>query len=127
MELKNCLRCRKVFPKIKDPICDSCKKEEELMFKKVKDYLDDNRDSSIVQISEATGISSKKILSYLRDGRIEISAAEGELACRMCGASITSGQYCNKCQVEIGRQISDMKKESSLNSAKGIGMHTKRR
>ena len=132
MEMSNCRKCKKLFPKLYDPICDNCKKEEEALFDKVRNFLGDNKNATILEISENTGASAKKILSYLREGRLEISSASGELICRMCSAPISSGQYCEKCLIEVNQQIASFapgsknKPQSAGDDAKGAAMRVRR-
>ena len=132
MEMANCLRCKKVFPKIKEPICDECKKKDEEIFEKVKKYLEDHPTSTVQRISAGTGASTKKILAWLREGRLEIAEATGDLKCRQCGADIATGQFCNACVTEINRQIDGMiaerpKVAEDMATRKGIVMHTQNR
>jgi len=130
MEMANCRKCKKVFPRISDPICDSCKKEEEDLFRSVVEYLRDNPGSSVNQVSEATGATAKKIMGYLRDGRIEISTSE--LSCRQCGVRIKTGIYCDTCQVEVNLQISNLTANNAASKPLGndgnrVIMHSKKK
>lgn len=108
MEMANCVRCRKLFPRIREPICEECKKKEEELFQNVKDFLDDNPSSTIMKISEATGASSKKITQWLREGRLELVSATGELKCRQCDVDISSGTYCDACLIDVTQKIDSM-------------------
>jgi hypothetical protein len=103
MEMANCRKCKKLFAKIDSPICDDCKKEEEKLFEEVKKYLRDNPNSTLSQIAEATGMPLKKLMAYLREGRLEV--ASGELFCRQCGAEITTGNFCNRCAAKMGQRL----------------------
>ena len=103
MEMANCRRCRKLFARTSDPICDDCKKADELQFEEVKKYLRDNPGATLAQISDATGMPMKKLMAYLREGRLEV--ASGELVCRQCGVEISSGNFCNKCAAKMGQQL----------------------
>ena len=135
MEMANCVRCKKVFPRFNDPICDECKKKDEDLFKKVKDFLDDNPSSTVMRLSEVSGASPKKIMTWLREGRLELADAEGsELRCRQCGVALTSGSFCDSCLIEVNQQIENMlgdkpKLKSSQNNPDktGITMHTRHR
>jgi len=135
MEMANCLRCKKVFPRFSDPICDECKKKDEDLFKKVKDYLDDNPSSTVARLSEVSGASPKKIMTWLREGRLELADAEGgDLKCRQCNAAITSGSFCDSCLIEVNQQIENMLNDKPKiknlqdNASKtGITMHTRNR
>lgn len=129
MEMANCLKCKKIFMKVREPICGDCKKEEENTFKRVKEFLDENKESTLAEIAAATDVSMKKILGYLRDGRLEISDKSGELTCRICEEPIKSGQHCATCSVKIAHEINNFIQESNEKSARslGQGMHTRHR
>ena len=131
MEMANCRKCKKVFPRINDPICDACKKEEEDVFHTVVEFLRDHPKATIAEVTEGTGVSAKKIMGYLRDGRIEV--ASKELACRHCGCKISSGIYCEPCTVEVNLQINNLaggKLPSSRpmdNDGKKVIMHSRKK
>ncbi|MDR2183023.1 MAG: flagellar protein [Clostridiales bacterium] len=132
MEMANCLRCKKVFPKIIDPICDECKKKDEELFAAVRRYLEENPSSTVQRLSEETGASAKKILAWLREGRLEIAQATGDLRCGHCGESIATGRFCEACFIELSRQIDGITgrkpaEKENAPSKKGVVMHTKNR
>jgi len=108
MEMTNCVRCKKLFPKIREPICEECIKKDDKLFETVREFLDENPSSTIMKISEATGASHKRITQWLRDGRLELVDVEGELKCRHCGEDITTGVLCEKCHLEVSRQVGDL-------------------
>ena len=124
MEPKNCPRCGRIFVKIRDPICDPCMKEEEQIFEKVREYVRENPDSTIKEICDACEVTAKRILSYLKDGRLEASKGlQGESLCSKCGRPIKSGRMCEKCVLEVNFQVDDMKTQAQN---RGTGMHTKK-
>ena len=132
MEIANCLRCRKVFTKFREPICEECKQKDEDLFVRVRKYLEENPVSSVQQISEETGASTKKILLWLREGRLETAAATGELKCRQCGVDVTAGELCEPCIIELSRKIDGLmgekpKQPDEVPARKGVVMHTKNR
>lgn len=131
MELVNCPRCRRVFTKIKCPVCPNCEKEEEEIFQEVKAYLYENSGIGIVDLSEATGTSIKKIQSYIKDGRIQMSEGSFLLRCSMCGVDIVEGNYCNKCTIKVHNELIDAKNSmknanSTIRDDANHGFHNKR-
>ena len=110
MEYRNCLRCGKVFNYMSQPICDDCARAEEEDFMRVKEYVWDNPHSNLIAISEATGVSEKRIMKYLKEGRLEIENDESAplLTCDHCGKPITSGRYCDACVININSTINDL-------------------
>lgn len=103
MSIRNCRRCGMMFESMGQNICSQCYEKDEADFKRVKDFLDDNRGSTIMEISKACEISTEKIKTYMREGRIEIvtKSGEGGLACSSCGKEITMGRLCQKCNQRL--------------------------
>ena len=105
MEVVNCPRCGKMFTKMRDPLCKECMKEEEDLFQKVREYLDENPNTSLPEVAEATGVSTKKIMRYVREGRLEASQYVGGVTCERCGKPIKLGRYCEKCIIAINTEV----------------------
>jgi len=99
MELRNCKRCGQVFlyNEVRN-ICPECVEKEEQDFEAVKKYLWDYPNSSLVEVSEATGVKEEQILKYLREGRIILGDnSQMRLECEICGMQITYGRICSAC------------------------------
>lgn len=105
MSIINCKNCGKIFNYDGFKICPTCRKEEDELFKKVKEYLYKHPGSSAQAVSEATEISIDKILSYLKQGKIEISGDNMILECEICGVAIASGRYCDKCNANLQKSL----------------------
>ena len=109
MSIANCPKCNKVFTKYADPLCSECMKEEENIFSGVKKYLQDNPGSSLGQVAIETGVSTKKIMRYLKEGRLIITNTEGiELTCISCGKRIFTGRYCDACVIKVNQEVGDL-------------------
>jgi flagellar operon protein (TIGR03826 family) len=125
MEAMNCPRCGKVFVKIHDPICEACIKEEEQIFEKVRDFIRENPDRTVSEVAEECEVTVKRIMTYIRDGRIEAGEGmHGEITCSQCGKPINSGRMCEKCILETNFKVNDMKEAAKL---KGSGMFMQRK
>ncbi|WP_372998419.1 TIGR03826 family flagellar region protein [Lutispora sp.] len=116
-ELRNCIRCGKVFAYTYNPVCNKCLEQEEEEFKRVKEYIYENPGSTVFEVSDATGISVEKIMKFLREERLELSSDNTNLLleCESCGRPIKSGRYCEECKNQIA---SEMKREFGLNKSK---------
>lgn len=124
MDFVNCPRCGKLFNRMSSPICKTCEKEEEELFKIVRQFVDDNPNCTIPEVTEALGVSVKKIMKYLRDGRLEASKGMGEtLRCEKCNKPIKRGHYCDGCVIELNQTVTDIFDNRS-NEYKGARMHT---
>jgi hypothetical protein len=132
MELSNCPKCRRLFPKVKESrLCSECSKAEEDQFEILRRFIQDNPKSTIGVVSNATGVSPKRILLYVREGRLILSEGMmGELKCSQCETPIEKGSMCDKCSREISKGFEEALKESNDNAkkqeaaAKNVGMYT---
>lgn len=106
MNIKNCARCGKIYQYDGFKICHSCRKDDELDFQNVKEYLDENPGANISQVVDDTGVETKKLIEFLREGRLEIQGGGTiVLECENCSAPITTGRYCEKCTMDLQREL----------------------
>lgn len=97
--MRNCPKCGSVFTFVKSPICSKCQEEEQEIFESVRIYIKENENKTIKEVSEATGVSVKKILAYIKSGKIDL-VIDGEkfrYPCKHCGKKIVVGNFCDKC------------------------------
>jgi len=107
MDIRNCPKCKQVFTYFNSPLCPKCLKEEEEIYETVRTFIKDHPNSTMLEVVEATGVSAKKILKYLKEGRLEVSKGmEGELECELCGKSIPKGKFCDTCAIQISQDMS---------------------
>lgn len=100
MPLANCKECGKLFFKVVSDICPDCQKKEEEDFNKVKEFLKEYPNASLVEIMEATGVSESKISKFIRAGRLSIKPT-----CESCGRPIDSGRLCPECRIKLLREV----------------------
>lgn len=128
MNIKNCPKCKKIFsPNGSQMICNDCIKKEEEEFNSVREYLRENRGAGIDEVSEATGVSPKKILKYLKDGKLEVTDGMSQfLKCEKCGKTIRTGQFCKQCSEKISNSLKSLIAVQDTPKNAGIKMHTRR-
>jgi len=138
MGIVNCKQCGKIFNYDGSKICPNCRKAEAENFQKVKDYLYSNPGVSVQDVEEETKVPAKKIIEYLRQGKLEVKG-DGNylLSCEKCGVSIKSGHYCEKCTKEVHDSLSGaanslkpqktLLKKSNTNKSRTELMKTKER
>lgn len=106
MDIRNCSRCGKVYRYDGFKICPKCRREDEADFEKVKEYIDEHPGANIKEVSDATEIDSRKIIEFLRAGRLEIMDENNLiLSCERCGKPIKTGRFCDKCAFEIQKEL----------------------
>ncbi|MDX8044594.1 TIGR03826 family flagellar region protein [Gracilibacillus sp. S3-1-1] len=128
-ELANCIRCDKVFVKTTSSVCPECIKEEEKQFQIVYKFLKkrENRQATIPEIVEATGVKEDIILQFVRDNRLRTSHFPNlAYPCERCETPITKGKLCSNCQGELTSDLNyaaevervKQKNEAKVNEAK---------
>lgn len=71
-QLDNCRQCGSLYLKNYADYCIDCSKEVEEKYKSIAEYLknEQNRDVTLEDVSESTGVSLKQVTDFIRDGRI---------------------------------------------------------
>ena len=102
MNVRNCRKCGRVFNYIiGQTLCLACRDELESKFKEVKEYVQKNRGCTINDVSEVCEVETSQIKQWIREERLEFTEDSMiGLACEICGASIRTGRYCEKCKAQ---------------------------
>ncbi|WP_026908975.1 TIGR03826 family flagellar region protein [Paucisalibacillus globulus] len=107
-ELANCSQCGKVYVKDLKDICRDCYKKEEAAFKIVYEFLKQqkNREATLIEVVEATGIEETVITKFIKEKRLRTSMfPKLGYPCERCGDMIVSGKLCMKCSEEIRNDL----------------------
>ncbi|CAG9609749.1 TIGR03826 family flagellar region protein [Pseudoneobacillus rhizosphaerae] len=106
--LGNCVRCGKLFLKIRD-ICQDCYQKQEDNFVLVNDYLRNHKNGTIQEVSEETGVSIAQIRQFILAKRIQVNYFPNlTYPCDTCGSQIKEGKNCQSCMVtinELSKQV----------------------
>ena len=110
MNIKNCIRCKKIYQYDGFKLCHNCRKEDEVDYDKVKEFLREFPGADITTVVEKTGVDTKKVITFLKEGRLEIEGGGNIiLECETCGVGINTGRFCKNCvgglQRELGQAI----------------------
>ena len=130
MQFVNCPRCGKMFNKTDKPICKTCEKEDQDTYEKVREFVKENPDLPINVVAEETEVSVKRIMSYIRDGRLDVSRGmSADVVCMQCGKPITTGRVCDMCAKNLKTGIEKHRPKSAepLPTSKSGKMRTRKR
>lgn len=100
-DVKNCKRCGRIFNYLGGPmICPVCKDQDEVDYRRVKEYLYDKPGAPMSEVSTVLDVSIEKIKRFLKEGRLEIKGDDANfiLECESCGKSINTGRLCKECE-----------------------------
>jgi flagellar operon protein (TIGR03826 family) len=112
VELRNCPVCGNLFVYSFKNMCPDCIKKDEDDFKKVRGYIYKNPNATIEEISEKTEIDTKKVLEFLRDGRLVLKHSNNLLTCEICKQPILTGKYCDRCAKTVKTKLETAAKKS---------------
>ncbi len=105
-------------------MCPDCAKKEEDDFEKVRDYLYKNPGATIEEVSEQTEVDTKKVLEFLKEGRLMLKNENPNLLrCEICDSPILTGKYCEKCSRDMKKQLNNAKGDLSSRSKIGGQIH----
>jgi flagellar operon protein (TIGR03826 family) len=109
-DVQNCPNCGNIFRKTTWPICQDCKNEMENELSKCTDFIRRNRQTTMSQLIEQTGVSETNITKYIRDSKINISDVPNlSYPCDLCETNIRKGNLCLDCRKRINSDIDKMK------------------
>ena len=101
MDIKNCRSCGKMiqYPGYGPIMCLGCRKKLDESFQRVKQYLKDNPDCTINELSENAEVSIAQINQWIKEERLIFSKNSPiGIDCEGCGKMIRSGRYCPECK-----------------------------
>jgi len=112
MDLRNCPKCGKLFVYRQRNLCPQCLKKDEEDFDRVREFINNNPKATIEEVSEGTEVTVKKILEYLKEGRLILQSNNINITlnCELCGEPILTGRMCAKCSNKFKRNITSTKK-----------------
>lgn len=106
MGVSNCRICGKIFNYVVGQrVCEGCRKTLEAQFQTVKEYIRENPNSGIRDVSEATEVSENQIRQWVREERLEFSKGAGVLSCETCGSPIATGRFCERCKAKMSNSF----------------------
>ena len=106
MEACNCKICKRLFNHIGGPhICPQCKDKLELKFQEVKQYIYEHKNTSITEVSEEMDVPVAMIKKWVREERLMLTDAMGELECENCGTAIKTGRFCEACKKKMAGKL----------------------
>jgi len=124
LKLCNCSECGKLFGTTGSDVCPDCLVKETEELELVKDFLRNNKNVGIDEISAATDVDSEKIIKFIKDGRLVTNAPVPgvELKCERCDKPILSGRFCPNCAKDLSREL---RGNISSGSRSGQGMFSR--
>ncbi|MFC7393837.1 TIGR03826 family flagellar region protein [Scopulibacillus cellulosilyticus] len=113
-ELFNCKNCGKLFVKVTASICPSCRKIIDEKYDVVYDYIrqQENRQATVSEVHEATGVEESLIYGWVREGRLKTADFINlHYPCRTCGQMIQTGTICDNCSKQLAHELKIYEKQ----------------
>ena len=126
MPLASCLRCKKMFDKVKTSVCLKCLPAEEEDYDKIRASLDNIPNQTAEDLAETTGVEMECVLRLLNSGRIQTIISDVEVKCGKCGApaiSVTK-RLCEACLRDMNAQLAREQSKIKLGAKKKLEVGT---
>ena len=116
MDVSNCKNCGRLFNAInRERICPNCQKLLDEKFVVVKEFLRENPNSSVEEVSKECEVSTKQIRQWVREERLTFSENSMEgIECERCGTMIKTGRYCEACKLAVGNDLRSVMNKSRV-------------
>ena len=103
MNVRNCKNCGRLFNYIAGPpVCPACKEEMEKKFQQAKEYIRENRNSTVTMVAEEIDVPESLVKQWVREERLVFAdAAIAGIGCEVCGTPILTGRFCDKCKNQM--------------------------
>ncbi len=126
LQLKNCPNCGKVYVDTGMRMCRDCYEKELKQEDEIASYVRDNPNSTVKQICEALNVKERIVMRMIKAGRFVAAGVQVGYPCESCGAIITRGRLCDKCNKDLLKQV-EVQKEKKAHTVQrsGRGMYSK--
>jgi hypothetical protein len=101
--------------------CFECREKEEEKFQMVQDFLRENKNTTLQNMSKETGVPIKILCRWIEEKRIIMAEAEGNVKCEKCGCNILGGRYCVECKQKLFNKLNDEIIKDGTNPFEGQG------
>jgi len=105
MDIRKCKNCNRFYKFQSSKYCPECVVELDKVFLKVREYIYENPNSTVLEVSENKGVDQEIIMEFLRDGKLELKEASMLLECKSCGKPIKTGTLCNSCLMNFETEM----------------------
>ena len=100
-QFKRCKLCGRIFQGRVSEYCEECLRKMDEKFIKVRNYLYEYPNATVMEVVEETGVDEETILRLLEDGRLQMRDVRGMLRCEKCGRPIQGGRLCENCKRSV--------------------------
>lgn len=110
MQTLSCKICGKLFNYMGGmKLCQACTNKMEDKFHEVKEYIYENKNATMQDVSKACEVPTQQIQRWIRDERLAFSDDSPLcIQCESCGANIKTGRYCSNCKKKLEDGLSGL-------------------
>ena len=120
MPLASCARCKKMFNKVKEPVCPSCQTDEDADFDKIRQVLEKNENLSVEQVAKEAEVDLEVVQRMVKEGLVaQVNLGESAI-CGKCGAPAISlsKKLCQACLDKLNAEVAKAQAQIKLGQKK---------
>ena len=116
MPLASCVRCNKMFTKVKSPVCKNCTEDEEDDFEKIRVVIERDESLNVEQVAEEADVDIAVVRRMVDTGRVKQVTLGEKVVCGQCGAPAISmsKKLCQACLDKLNAQVSRAQSQIKL-------------
>lgn len=107
VQLRNCIKCGKVFMYVSKRVCPACQREMDELFEQVRVYVKKNPGATAVEIAEHFDVDEQLINEFVREGRFDFVTGALTISCERCGRPIRRGRLCEACAQDFSQEVQE--------------------
>ncbi len=116
MPLATCARCKKMFNKVRSPVCPKCVPAEDEDMEKVRKVLNEEEGLGAEAVAEKAEVDIRVVLRMVEQGLVQDVSLSGSFSCGRCGAPAISPtkRLCQACLSKLEQEVAQMKASIKL-------------
>lgn len=125
-KIGNCPVCGKLYMEAGQHMCRDCYEKELEDETTVATFVRDNEKATVKEICEGTGVKERVVMRMIKAGRFIETGIQITYPCESCGAPITRGRLCDRCNADLMQQVAAVRSKRVVKPTdRSHGMYTR--
>ena len=116
MPLASCVRCNKMFTKVKSPVCKNCQDDEDSDYERIRMIIEKDENLNVEQVAEEAEVDISVVRRMVDTGLVKQVTLGEKVVCGKCGAPAISmsKKLCQACLDKLNAQVAKAQAQIKL-------------